>query len=155
LTIRSWSNNYSSISSSEEFRLDFAACRDLLGQRLAEPPTRIQFITGPRQVGKTAMRRRKMTREHLKALEQELTAAGIKETYRGQAWSDNCREFVYFDCVLDRESIRRRLKHADCIRDSDYLGTHMGSEYGFYCEQCQDGIMGAHPARSGNHRLFT
>ena len=95
-----------------------------------------------------------MTCEHLRPLEQELTAAGIKETYRGQAWSDNCREFVYFDCVLDRESIRRRLKLADCVRDSDYLGTHMGSEYGFYCEQCQDGIMGIHPTRSTHQRVF-
>lgn len=40
---------------SKDFLLDFVACRDLLRQRLAEPPARIQLVTGPRQVGKTTM----------------------------------------------------------------------------------------------------
>lgn len=42
--------------SSESFRLDYRACRDLLAQRLAEPaPGRIQLLAGPRQVGKTTL----------------------------------------------------------------------------------------------------
>src|ERR1051325_8643934 len=42
--------------SSEPLRLDLAACRTLLEQRLAEPaPARIQLLTGPRQVGKTTL----------------------------------------------------------------------------------------------------
>ena len=42
--------------SGESFRLDYAACRDLLARRLAEPaPGRIQLLTGPRQVGKTTL----------------------------------------------------------------------------------------------------
>ena len=53
-TILSYSNNYSSMSS-EEFRLDFVACRDLLRKRLTEAPARIQLVTGPRQVGKSTM----------------------------------------------------------------------------------------------------
>ena len=54
-TVQTYSNNYSSMVSSE-FRLDFVACRDVLRQRLAEPaPTRIQLLTGPRQVGKTTL----------------------------------------------------------------------------------------------------
>jgi hypothetical protein len=95
-----------------------------------------------------------MVCEHLRQLELELTAAGIKVTYRGQSWTDNCREFVYFGCVLDRESIRKRLKLAECVKDSDYLGTHMGSEYGFYCETCKDGVMGLHPATKREARVF-
>ncbi|MBM4037140.1 MAG: hypothetical protein FJ290_01385 [Planctomycetes bacterium] len=95
-----------------------------------------------------------MVCEHLRQLESELAAAGIDVTYRGQAWTDNCREFVYYDCVLDRESIRKRLKLADCVKDSEYLGTHMGEEYGFYCELCKDGVMGAHPARPRDLRVF-
>ena len=39
--------------------------------------------------------------DHLKPLEAELKQSGIKEAYRGQAWSHNCREWVYFDCHLD------------------------------------------------------
>jgi uncharacterized protein len=38
------------------FLLGFAACRDLLGRRAAEPaPQRIQLLIGPRQVGKTTL----------------------------------------------------------------------------------------------------
>jgi predicted AAA+ superfamily ATPase len=42
--------------SSEQFRLDYRACSDLLEKRLAEPaPGRIQLLSGPRQVGKTTL----------------------------------------------------------------------------------------------------
>lgn len=88
-----------------------------------------------------------MVCEHLRGLEAELAAAGHVETARGQVWTRNCREFVYFACVLDRESIRARLDLADCVEDTEHLGTHEGSEYGFYCRECQDGVLGYHPAR--------
>jgi predicted AAA+ superfamily ATPase len=40
----------------EPYRLDFGACKDALGRRLAEPaPGRIQLLAGPRQVGKTTL----------------------------------------------------------------------------------------------------
>jgi hypothetical protein len=42
-----------------------------------------------------------MTCEHLRPLEQAMIDAGMKETFRGQAWSNNCREWVYFDCFID------------------------------------------------------
>ncbi len=39
-----------------EFHLDYGPCRDLLLERLREPaPSRIQILTGPRQVGKTTL----------------------------------------------------------------------------------------------------
>lgn len=42
--------------STELFRLDRDACRELLERRLAEPaPGRIQLLAGPRQVGKTTL----------------------------------------------------------------------------------------------------
>ncbi len=42
--------------SSEDFRLGYPGCLDLLGRRLAEPaPGRIQLLSGPRQVGKTTL----------------------------------------------------------------------------------------------------
>ncbi len=44
------------MSSSGEYRLDYAACRELLAGRLDEPaPGRIQLLRGPRQVGKTTL----------------------------------------------------------------------------------------------------
>jgi predicted AAA+ superfamily ATPase len=40
----------------EDFRLGYHACRDILVERLAEPaPGRIQLLAGPRQVGKTTL----------------------------------------------------------------------------------------------------
>ncbi len=42
--------------SSDDFRLSYHACRDVLAKRLAEPaPGRIQLLAGPRQVGKTTL----------------------------------------------------------------------------------------------------
>lgn len=95
-----------------------------------------------------------MVCKHLRQLEEELAAAGIAETCRGQTWTDNCREFVYFDCVLDRRSIRARMNLAECVKDEEYLGTHMGQEYGFYCSQCKDGVMGHHPKTGENQKIF-
>ncbi len=94
-----------------------------------------------------------MLREHLQQLEPELIAAGVKETFRGQAWSRNCREWVYFDCILDRESIRRRIELAECVVDHDHIGTHDGQEAGFVCEICRDGIMGVPGSCSSSTQL--
>lgn len=92
---------------------------------------------------------------HLEQLEQELIAAGVKETSRGQAWSRNCREWVYFNCILDRDAIRKRIDFPECVKDHDHLGTHDGSESGFVCEECRDGIMGVHPSqRSPQRKVF-
>lgn len=42
--------------SSEDFRQSYTRCRELLFERLAEPaPSRIQLLSGPRQVGKTTL----------------------------------------------------------------------------------------------------
>lgn len=41
---------------STNFRLDYSGCHDVLQKRLSEPaPSRIQLLTGPRQVGKTTL----------------------------------------------------------------------------------------------------
>jgi len=86
-----------------------------------------------------------MVCEHLRPLEKALTEAGIEETFRGPAWSKNCREWVYFRCVLNRASLRERLGLPPCVVDHEHLGTHDGQEAGFICELCHDGIMGTHP----------
>ena len=46
--------------------------------------------------------------QHLRELEEAIIAAGIAETFRGQAWTTNCLEWDYFDCYLDEEKIRQR-----------------------------------------------
>ncbi len=84
-----------------------------------------------------------------------MLAAGVGVTSRGQAWSDNCRQWVYFDCFMDLEAVRDRIALAPCVRDHEHLGTHDGSEAGFFCEQCKDGIMGVHPeGRKPSTRVY-
>jgi hypothetical protein len=84
--------------------------------------------------------------EHLAPMEAELKARGIGETFRGQAWSDNCREWVYFDCVLDVAGLRRRHSPAPCVVDHENRDPRSGTERGLVCTEHHDGIMGRHPA---------
>ena len=90
-----------------------------------------------------------MTCEHLRALEQAILAGGIRETFRGQAWSQNCREWVYLDCFLETEAVRSRFTFADCVHDYSHRGTHDGQERGFVCDLCHDAIMGRYEASAG------
>jgi hypothetical protein len=90
-----------------------------------------------------------MTCEHLIDLERALLAAGIKETSRGQAWSQNCREWVYFDCYLDTAAIRRRYKLPDLVEEHSHRGTHDGQEHGLVCSHCHDAIVGLFEPASG------
>jgi hypothetical protein len=73
-----------------------------------------------------------MTCEHLRPLEQAMIAAGMAETFRGQAWSNNCREWVYFNCFIDTAAVRKRFNFADCVTDHAHRGTHDGQERGLY-----------------------
>src|SRR5262249_15047138 len=96
--------------------------------------------------GRGARSRRQLVLcEHLSALERELQARGVVETYRGQAWSRNCREWAYYACRFDLAAVRARLTFAPCVIDHVHRGTHDGAEAGFVCTQCWDAIMGAHP----------
>ena len=54
--------------------------------------------------------------EHLRELETAISSIGIVESYRGQPWSKNCREWVYFDCVLDAPRIVEAFGFASCVR---------------------------------------
>lgn len=87
-----------------------------------------------------------MVCEHLAALEAEMLARDVRETFRGEAWSRNCREWVYFDCWLDRAALRQRFAFAPCVEDHVHRGTHDGAEAGLVCTQCWDAIMGVHDA---------
>jgi hypothetical protein len=49
------------------------------------------------------------------AFEREVRARGIEETYRGQPWTRNCREWVYFACCFDLAALRARFAFAPCV----------------------------------------
>jgi hypothetical protein len=95
-----------------------------------------------------------MVCEHLSALEQEILGRGLKETFRGQAWSNHCREWVYFDCYFDRSALRERFQFAECVSDHEHRGTFDGQEAGFVCHQCWDAIMGLHPEGAAGHLIY-
>jgi hypothetical protein len=92
-----------------------------------------------------------MVCEHLQQLEHEIIQAGINETFRGQAWTKNCREWVYFDCYLDRESIKKRFSFPDHIVEHEHKGTHDGQEAGFICKKCNDAIMGYYSLQASSN----
>jgi hypothetical protein len=82
--------------------------------------------------------------EHLISLDTELKAKGIKEKFRGKAWGDNCREWVYYDCVLSLEKIKARYDFPDFVKIHVNDDNKSGMEAGFYCDVCKDGVMGLH-----------
>lgn len=90
-----------------------------------------------------------MTCEHLQPLEQALIERGFRETFRGQAWSQNCREWVYFDVVLDTDAIRQSFALPECVAVHAHRGTHDGQERGFVCQACRDAVMGRYEPTPG------
>jgi hypothetical protein len=80
--------------------------------------------------------------DHLRPVEAALKQAGAKELSRGQAWSKNCREWVYVDLYLDTETILREFRLPDIVETHLHRGTHDGSERGIVCTEHQDAIMG-------------
>lgn len=90
-----------------------------------------------------------MVCEHLRPLEELLIARGIPVSFRGQAWSMNCREWVYFDCFLDTDAIRKEISFPPCVQDHAHRGTHDGQERGLVCTQCHDAIIGLYEAAPG------
>ena len=89
---------------------------------------------------------------HLKPLEDYLKTKGIAEIYRGQVWSKNCREWIYYDAVLDPKSLKAKFHFDDTILIHDYEDIKVGSELGLICTICNDGIMGAHPKSHYAHQ---
>lgn len=115
---------------------------------------RRRFLPNRLGAGRVSRKLRLMVCEHLSALEQEILTAGVRETFRGAAWTRNCREWVYFDCWLDLPALRARFTFAPCVVDHTHRGTHDGSEAGFFCETCKDAIMGVHDADKEGRLIY-
>jgi hypothetical protein len=90
-----------------------------------------------------------MVCEHLLPLEEALMAQRIVVTFRGQAWSMNCREWVYFDCFLETAEIRKHIAFPEFVQDHSHRGTHDGQERGLVCTLCHDAIMGLYEPVAG------
>ena len=92
--------------------------------------------------------------EHLAPLEAELRRLGVVLLSSGKAWSENCRCWLYFDCLLDLNSLRQRFSLPEHVVDHSHLGTHEGREAGFVCTRCHDAIMGINPKDLRSHPVI-
>lgn len=94
-----------------------------------------------------------MTCEHLRPLEEAILACNIRETFRGAACLQDCREWVHFDCFLDLLALREVFDLADCVIEHCHRGTQDGQQRGFVCTACNDAILGRY-AKTGNIATF-
>ena len=92
--------------------------------------------------------------KNLIKLNNHLQSLSVTKTYSGKPWSNVQGEWIYYDCVLSLDKIRENLKLDVMILNHVHLGTHDGKEQGFYCENCQDGIMGLHPEYRGRSKVI-
>lgn len=83
--------------------------------------------------------------EHLQVADRYVRGQGAQVISAGRPWSANCRLWIYFDALLDCESLISGLGLASCIEVHDHRGTHDGSERGIVCTVHNDGLMGPHP----------
>ena len=83
--------------------------------------------------------------EHLAELDDYIKNKGIKELFRGKAWSKNCNEWVYYDCIIDIEKIKKKFPFNNCIKIHEFNDIKTANELGFFCDDCKDGIMGFNP----------
>lgn len=82
---------------------------------------------------------------HIIDLENYIKSKKVLEIFRGKAWSSNCNEWVYFDCILDTEKLKTKLGLDNCIITHEFLDIKVANELGLVCEKCKDGIMGYNP----------
>jgi hypothetical protein len=79
---------------------------------------------------------------HVRWLEEALSAAGFRETYRGQTWSNNCREWVYFDVILDVPRLQLQFTIPAGVEVHENTDPKSGLERGLVCSRCHDAVMG-------------
>ena len=82
---------------------------------------------------------------HLRPLEDDLAARGVKVTFAGQAWPANCRHWIYVDAVLNGEDLKKRLKLGDPVAVHVNDDPRSGRERGLVCGDCKDAVVGVHP----------
>ena len=83
-----------------------------------------------------------MVCEHLADLEIALLESGARVTFRGQPWSRNCREWVYFDVQIELDSVAKRFALNYPVEPHQNLDPRSGTERGFVCAVCHDAVMG-------------
>jgi hypothetical protein len=79
---------------------------------------------------------------HLIELDNYIKRKGIKELFRGKAWSENCNEWVFYDRIIDIDKIKEKIKPDKCVTVHKYYDIKIANELGFFCSNCNDAIIG-------------
>ena len=91
---------------------------------------------------------------HLQKVEDYVNAKGLAEVFRGRSWGKNCREWIYFDCILDTEELKRKLELDPCVETHKYSDIKVADELGLFCTVCKDGIMGVNPGSTTANKIL-
>jgi hypothetical protein len=59
--------------------------------------------------------------KHLTELDNYIKNKGIKELFRGKAWSENCNEWVYYDCIIDIIKIKEKIVFDNCVKCPNFV----------------------------------
>lgn len=92
--------------------------------------------------------------EHLQKAEKYIEEKGLTAVFRGRPWGKNCREWVYFDCILDTEQLITKLALDPCVKTHNYQDIKIADELGLFCTLCKDGIMGVNPQGKMTNKLI-
>ena len=80
--------------------------------------------------------------KEIRELASYLVNQGHTITFFGKAWSKQVGNWVYFDTVLDLESLRNHFQLASHITVHQNLDPKSGTEKGFIDQNTGEGVMG-------------
>jgi hypothetical protein len=75
-----------------------------------------------------------------------MESMGVPAIWQGRPWSANCREWIYYNCLFDPQALKQRLSLCEHIIVHEYNDVKVAAERGLFCPQCNDAVMGKHPA---------
>jgi hypothetical protein len=82
--------------------------------------------------------------DHLRCVREYIDSFGAKVTYRGKSW-DHARYWIYYEAVMDAHSLIIGFNLGDNVIVENMEDYKLGMEYGIYCRECHDAIIGIHP----------
>lgn len=95
-----------------------------------------------------------MVCQHLEQLAMDIESQEFPEIYRDQQESASGVQWNYFDCYLDRKSIRQKWDFPDFIKDHIDQNMDGTPEEGLMCEKCNCGIIGLQKGYMPGNKVF-
>ena len=94
--------------------------------------------------------------EHLQPVQGYLRSQSVAvEGPIKDSWYSYFRTVMRVDVVLDGPALRKKLKLSRTVRKYDEFDIKTGGEYGFYCEEHKDALIGIHPRFSSGKKKIS